>query len=156
MNTANDSTRLADDLAAHWTDPALEILKAAGVDVVSVDMELETWQTLMQILQAELRWQRAFRLATRVSLSMLMEQVLRKTTLLVARKFAAQAVSAEFMNRLQRLVHDRRTTAAELGLYAALVRQLGLRAAFKPPSRTDYVPRLQLSPLPVLRERGRG
>ncbi len=38
MNTANE--RLIDDLAAYWTEPALEILKAAGVFTVTIEMEL--------------------------------------------------------------------------------------------------------------------
>ena len=58
MNTANDITRLVDDLAGHWTDAALESLKAAGIRAISVDMELETWRSLKKVLQAHFRWQR--------------------------------------------------------------------------------------------------
>lgn len=143
MNTAND--RLVDDLAAHWTDPALEILKAAGVPAISIDMELDTWRTLKEVLQSELRWQRAFRFSTLVSLGMLMEQVLRKATLSAAQKFAPQAVADDFENRIRRSVRDRRATVAERRLYAELVRQPALKAAFKPPTRTDYFPRLRVS-----------
>jgi len=147
MNAANDITRLVDDLAGHWTEPALEILKAAGIHEVSVDMELEAWQTLKKVLQSELRWQRAFRFSTRVSLSTLMEQVLRRATLFVAQKFEPQSVSSEFENRIRRLVGDRRSTAVERGLFARMVPLPSLRAAFKPPSRTDYFPRLKVSAL---------
>ncbi len=143
MNTA--SSKLVDDLAAHWTDPALEILKAAGVSAVSIDMELETWRTLREILQAELRWQRAFRFSTLVSLGTVMEEVLRDTILAVAQKFAPQALSFAFDRRVQQSVRDRRATASERRLYAELVREPALKAAFKPPTRTDYFPRLRVS-----------
>jgi hypothetical protein len=145
MNTPND--RLVDGLAAHWTDPALEILSAAGVSAVSIDMELATWRTLKRVLRAEVRWQRAFRFSTLVSLGMLMEQVLRKASLLAAEQFAPHVVSAEFESRIRSLVRDRRVTREERRLYAELVRQSALRAAFKPPSQTDCVPRLRVSAL---------
>jgi hypothetical protein len=145
MNTMNDSTRLVDDLAAQWTEPALEILKAGGVPAISIDMELETWRTLKEVLQAEIRWQRAFRFSTLVSLSMLMEQVLRKAALLVAKKFVPVAVTPEFRLRIRSLVRGRSATPAERRLYIALVSQPGLKAAFKLPSRTDYFPRLHVS-----------
>jgi hypothetical protein len=145
MNTAIEFTLLVDDLAAHWTEPALEILKSAGIRVISVDMELEAWRTLRKILHSELRWQRAFRLSTLVSLSAVMEQVLRKATLLVADKFAPRLVSYVFESRIRRLAGERRSTEAERRLYAEIVRQPGLRAAFKPPSRTDFTPRLRVS-----------
>jgi hypothetical protein len=145
MNTA--TSLLVDDLAAHWTEPALEILKAAGFGPISVDMEVETWRALQEVLRSELRWQRAFRLSTLVSLSTVMEQVLRKATLIAARIFEPQAVSSEFKTRIRRLAGDRRSTLAERRLYAEIARQPGLRAAFKPPSRTDFTPRLRVSVL---------
>ena len=40
MNAAYDVIRSVDDLAAHWTDPVLGIVKAAGMRHISVDMEL--------------------------------------------------------------------------------------------------------------------
>ena len=145
MNANNNSTRLVDDLAAQWTEPALEILKAAGVAAISIDVELATWRALRDVLKAELRWQRAFRFSTLMSFSMLMESVIRKATLLVAQKFAPQSVSAELEGRIRSSVRDRIATVSELRLYADLVRQPALRAAFKLPSRTDYVPRLRAS-----------
>jgi hypothetical protein len=147
MNTANDLTLLVDDLAGHWTEPALEILKAAGIHPISVDMELDAWRTLNKVLHSEPRWQRAFRLSTLVSLSTVMEQVLRKATLLVAQKFEPQLVSYAFESRIRRSAGERRSTAAEHRLYAEIVRQPALRAAFKPPNRTDFTPRLRVSAL---------
>ncbi len=145
MNVVNNSNELVDDLAAHWTDAALDILKASGVPAISVAMELETWQALTKALQCEIRWQRAFRSSTLVSLGMLMEQVFRKATLAVARKFAPQVVSTGFEVRVRSSIRDRRATPAERWLYAELVRQPALKAAFKPPTRTDFVPRLRVS-----------
>ena len=147
MITKSDLTLLVDDLAGHWTEPVLEILKAAGVRLVSVEMELETWRTLRKVLHSELRWQRAFRLSTLVSMSAVMEEVLRKATLLVARRFEPHLVGDEFKTRIRRLAGEWRAMAAERRVYAQIVRQPVLRAAFKPPTRTDFVPRLCVSAL---------
>ena len=147
MNLASELRLLVDDLAGHWTEPALEILLASGGHYISVEMEIETWHALKKALYSELRWQRAFRLSTLVSLSTLMEQVLRKATLLVADKFAPQLISYAFESRIRRSAGERRSTAAERRLYAEIVRQPALHAAFKPPSRTDFTPRLKVSAL---------
>jgi len=147
MNTTKDLTLLVDDLAAHWTDAALEILKAAGVRPISVDMELEVWRTLRKVLHSEFRWQRVFRFSTLVSLSTLTEQVVRRAMLLVARRFEPQLVDDEFKTQIRRWVSEWRSTPEERRLYARIVRQPALRAAFKPPSRTDFVPRLRVSAL---------
>ncbi len=50
MNTP-DSTLSLDDLAAQFTDPALEMLTAAGIRPVSVDLEVEIWHTLKRVLR---------------------------------------------------------------------------------------------------------
>jgi hypothetical protein len=147
MTSASNLTRLVDELAGLWTEPALEILKAAGIQRVSLDMELESWRTLKGVLRAELRWQQALRLPTLVSLSTLMEKVLRKATLYVARTFEPRSFTYAFESRIRRLTGERRSTPAERRLYAGIVRQPRLRAAFKPPSRTDFTPRLQVSAL---------
>ena len=89
MNAANEFSRLLDELAAHWTDPVLEILKATGTRRVSVEMEVGAWHTLRAVLRLELR-QQAFRRSSLVSLATLMEEVLRKATLLVRRRFDAE------------------------------------------------------------------
>ena len=143
MSTTNDITRIVNDLAGHWTDPTLEILKAAGVQHVSVEMELEAWRALKGALQSEIRWQRAFRFSKLVSLSSLMEQVLRKAALAVARKFGPQAGFRDVENRIRHLVGGRRATAVERRLFVAMVHQPAMTAAFKAPTRTDYFPRLQ-------------
>jgi hypothetical protein len=145
MNTANDFALLVDDLAGHWTESVLEILKAAGVQPIAVDMELEAWRTLKNVLHAELRSQRAFRQATRVSLGALMELALRKAALQVSGAFEPRLDSSPFKSWIGQLARDRRSTPAERGLYAKIVGQPALRAAFKPPSRTDFTPRLRVS-----------
>jgi hypothetical protein len=144
MSAASDLTLLVDDLAGLWTEAALEMLKAAGVHPISVDMELETWRTMKKILRFELRWQRASRLATLVSMSAVMEEVLRETVLLVSRKFWPLPVARALEGRLRRWAGARRSTPGERRLYAEIVSQPELRAAFKPPTRTDFVPRLQV------------
>ena len=145
MNTAKKFTQMVDDLAGHWSEGALEILKGAGVPFVSVDMELEVWRMLRIVLRAELRWQRAFRFSTLVSLSTTMESVLRKATLLVADRFVPMSVTYAFESRVRRLAGERQSTAAERRLYAEIVQQPTLHAAFKPPTRTDFTPHLRVS-----------
>jgi hypothetical protein len=142
MNASNDISRLVEELAAYWTEPALHILKGAGVRKISVDMELEIWHTLKEMLGAELRWQRVFRSATLGSLSTLMEQTLREAALLIARKFEPESASHDFEHQVSRSAYERRSTAAERALYSAIVRRPMLRVAFKEPSRTDFTPRL--------------
>jgi hypothetical protein len=145
MNTASEITMLVDELAAHWTDSALEILRAAGVRKMSVDMELEAWRTLKRVLHRELRWQRAFRFSTLVSLSTLREQVLRQAAHLVAEEFEPAALSYEFERRVRRAAADQRSSEIERRLYARMTGQPTLHAAFKPPTRTDFTPRLRIS-----------
>jgi hypothetical protein len=145
MYTTSDLTQLIDDLAAHWTDHALEILKAAGFEVVSIDMEMAAWELLKDALHAELRWQQSFRMSTLMSVSSLMEQVLRKTAHAIAEEFEPQSISYEFENRINQLVSEQRSTAMERALYSAIVRRPDVRNAFKEPSRTDFVPRLRVA-----------
>lgn len=76
MNASCRTVRLVEDLAASWTAPVLEALKAAGIDQLSVERELETWHTLKSALRYELRRQQAFRAPMLMSVSTLMEQVL--------------------------------------------------------------------------------
>jgi hypothetical protein len=78
-----------------------------------------------------------------VSMSKFMAEVLREAALQVARKFAPRSVSREVESRIGRLASERPSTAVERRLYALIVRQPALRAAFKEPSRTDFVPRLR-------------
>jgi hypothetical protein len=144
MNTAIDLTRLVDNLAGDWTEPALRILKGAGIRI-SVDMEIDAWRTLKSVLRSEFRWQRYFRFSTLVSLSTVMEQALRKAALFVAQKFEPQAVTYEFKSRISQLAGERRSTAMERGLFSAIVRRPALRAAFNAPTRTDFMPRLRVS-----------
>jgi len=80
MNTANDFRLLVDDLAGHWTEGVLENLRAAGVHHISVEMELEAWRTLKNVLDFELRWQRVFRRSTLAHLSTVMDQVIHEAT----------------------------------------------------------------------------
>jgi len=147
MNKANDVALLVDDLAAHWTESALEILTDAGIQQVSVAMEVETWQTLKKLLRSELRWQQEGPFSTLGSMSALMEQVLRRAAMLAAQQFEPQAVTADFKARIWRSMGERRFTAKERGLYADIVRQPALRTAFKPPRRSEFSPRLRLSAL---------
>jgi hypothetical protein len=145
MNTVDDMTRLVDELAALWTEPALEILSATGMQSITVDMEVEMWGILKDVLHTELRWQRAFRSSTVVSLRMLMEQVFRTAASFVYQRHTPWPIPYEFSARVRRFAADRRATMAERSLYMEIIRQPRLRAAFKLPSRSDFVPRFRLS-----------
>ena len=54
MNATNDFAGLVDNLAGHWTEPVLKILRTAGVPI-SVDTEVETWRTLKKALRAAIK-----------------------------------------------------------------------------------------------------
>jgi hypothetical protein len=95
MKTANDITHSVDDLAGHWTEPALHFLKGAGIHPISVDLEVETWRTLERVLRAEVGFRRSFRLPTAASLSRLKERTIRKAAKLVARKFGFPSAFTE-------------------------------------------------------------
>jgi hypothetical protein len=145
MNTVDDMTRLVDELAAAWTEPALEILSATGMQSITVDMELEMWEILKDVLHSELRWQRAFRSSTVVSLRMLMEQVFQSAVVFVYQRHTTWPIPYEFFARIRQFAADRRATTAERSLYMEIIRHPRLQAAFKAPSRSDFVPRFRLS-----------
>ena len=59
MNATHQDTRTLDDLAGYWTEPAMEILRNAGL-AQTIATEVEIWQTLIAGLRSELRWRRIF------------------------------------------------------------------------------------------------
>ena len=145
MNTTNMLALLIDDLAADWTEPALEILKDAGLRTISVETELDTWRALQKALRQEMRWQRSFRVSTLVSLRTLREQVLRTAVMVIAREYDANLTSYEFEMRIRGAVADVPCDDAERGHYARMVQLPSMPWAFKGPTRTDYTPRLQVT-----------
>ena len=54
MNEIEKIARLVDDLAGYWTEPMMHLLKAAGMQHVSVDLEIATWHVLRAALMKEL------------------------------------------------------------------------------------------------------
>jgi hypothetical protein len=139
MKATNEFSRLLDDLAGHWTEPALEILKAANVRHVSVETELVAWHALREVLGSEFRRQQAFSFSAFVSLGALREQVLRKATPLVTQRLGTQRITGEFENHIRRSVGGRTATAAERRLHAEIVGQPVTRASLKPLRRTDVM-----------------
>ena len=144
MNTANELGSLTSELAGHWTGPVLEMVKALGVPHISVDMEVEAWRNVRKVLRIELRWRRAARLATLGSLRTLMENVLRRSAEQVLLRVRPGSLTPANKTQIRRWASDLRASANELELYALIVHQPELHAAFKPPSRTDFTPRLRL------------
>jgi len=133
MATSNVS-HWAQDLAGAWTESALEILGAAGVQV-SVPMELETWRIMSQILQFEIR-ERGFQLRTFVSAESLKEQVILQTTLLARRKFDLPTGVSEWSGRIHNWNSLHELTSSERGLFWQAYQ------AKKPARLTDYVAKL--------------
>jgi hypothetical protein len=145
MNTTKVYALLIDDLAAHWTESALAILKDAGLGPISVETELETWRSLRKELHKEVRWQRSFRVSTLVSLRTLREQVLRSAAMAIAEKSDSNVLTYDVESRIRSAAADVRSTDAERLLYSTLVELPLLHSAFKGPTRTDYTPRLRVS-----------
>lgn len=95
MKLFKDITLSVDELAGHWTDPAVCLLNNAGIQPISVDLELTTWRTLAEVLRTELGLRRSFRLSSADSLNRLQEQVLHKATRLVAQRVGAPTAFLE-------------------------------------------------------------
>ena len=142
MNGTNEISRLVNDLAGHWTEPVLRILKAAGMPEISVDLEIETWRTLRSVLKRELHRQ-PLRSSTLVSFVSLMESVLRKATLLMWQAFGSRGASPEVEHDLGQAASDRVATTSERLLYTEITNYPKIGTALKPLSRTDYLPRLR-------------
>jgi hypothetical protein len=109
---ANDCTGNVDDLAGRWTDSTLEILKASGVNGLSVPMELETWHTLKDVLQSTVSRQRSLPVPP-ASVDELMEHIFLQATVRVARKFEPESDTFELENRLRPLIQRQRRKAIE-------------------------------------------
>jgi hypothetical protein len=112
MNRTYETSGLVNDLAGHWTEPVLRILKAAGLPVISVDLEIETWRTLRAALRRELHRQ-PLRSSTLVSFASLMESVLRQATLLMWQAFGPRGASHEVEHDLGQAASDRVATSSE-------------------------------------------
>jgi hypothetical protein len=145
MNEARESSPLVDALAGYWTEPALEILKSAGVRQVTVDMEIATWEAVKKVLHMQLRWQPKFQVPLPVYLKALKELVLRRAALLVAQRFEPVAVTFKLITRIALAASDRPWTPAERRLYAKIAGQPAPQAALQPPVRTEFTPRLRVS-----------
>jgi len=143
MKTASNLIRLTNNLTAHWSESVLQMLKAAGVEYLSVETEIDAWHTLRKVLLSELLGEQAFRRSTLESLSALMERVLRRSAERVAARI--HAVTPQFQKEMRRLAGERVATPAERSLYERIIREPEVRAAFKETSRTDFLPHLRVS-----------
>lgn len=141
MNASKRIELVVENLAASWTDAVLETLRAAGLGRLTIDRELETWRVLKAVLRSELRWQRVFRSSMLVSVNELMERVLWKAAMWVAKKLMPHASSPEFATRLRRLTAGHSVTRVDRHLFAEITRQPSLPAGFQSPLSTDFVPR---------------
>jgi hypothetical protein len=125
MNDTNVLALPVDDLAGHWTERTLEILHGAGIGRITVDMEVEAWRTLKELLCSI--WQRSLR-STPASLTAFASQTLSKAALSVAREFEPQSVSREFENRIDELSGAEELTAN--GAQRSQARRPALRGMF--------------------------
>jgi len=110
MNPADEVTRLVDDLAARWTDPVLEFVKAAGAGPITVETELSVWQALRTSLEAVFRPQRSPRATVALSWKEVIERVLLRATLSVVRQSRSTALPSGLEARLRRLAGERDST----------------------------------------------
>ena len=145
MNAAKETTRHAEELAAHWTDRALQILRGEGLRPLSVHAELRAWRALAAVLRDELRWQRVFRAATLVSLTSLREHVLWKAVAGLLRHALDGHVSSDSRARIRQAAAQRGSTPAEVDAYRALIAEPAARASFKAPTRSDFTPHLRFA-----------
>ena len=86
-------------------------------------MEFAAWRALKKVLRSELRWLQPLACASLAALSTLKGQVLRRASLLVARDFEPESVTADFKNRVRRLAGEQRATAAERRVYEEIADQ---------------------------------
>jgi hypothetical protein len=145
MKTSNRITRLVDDLAAHWTEPAFETLNAVGKVGSSVQSEIDVWRVLSTALQSELQEQREFRSASAASLKAIRERVFERAISVLTVKHNPLTTSRQFDQRVSDLIRDRQSTAAERELFGELVIAAEPRNTYKSPRQTDFVPRFQLA-----------
>jgi hypothetical protein len=118
MCAITDLARFVDDLAGHWTDRALKVLKDSGVNGNSVALELETWNTLRSALHAEFRKQQAMRPAVTPSFTSVMRRAFHRATTMVARQFGSPSSATDVESRVQPWFHGRERTLLELGVPA--------------------------------------
>jgi len=141
MNAANDSTRAADELAARWTDSALEILAFSGIRHVSVPMELETWHTLKEVMQLVVRRQQSLPFAP-MDVDVFMKKVLFAAILQVARKFAHEFDTFALEYRLRFWIRSRKLPPAEHRIYLQMVHSAVMDRKCLPSSRLGRFPLL--------------
>jgi hypothetical protein len=142
MNTAIDTTKMVDDLAGYWTDLALSISRAAGIERVGVEMEIETWRTLKNLLESEVARGHSPWFSTLLSQGSLMHRVLGKAVVWVALKLQPQAVSRQFKNRVAWLARQAGPSAVERRLSSAIAK-LQAASEFEAPVPASRGSRLQ-------------
>jgi len=142
MNAAKDSIRVVNELAARWTEPALELLAASGVHGVSVSMELDIWRTLKNVMHLALRRQQSLPLVT-MRLDAFRKQVLLAAMLRVAGKYVHSFDIFALEGRLRSWIGRQPVQAADLWLYAQMTRDWAAQRPATPPQRSGYrIPRL--------------
>jgi hypothetical protein len=144
MNASFKSRRLIEELAAHWTDAALPLLRIIGVHYVSVESELDVWRVLTDSLQIELRWQRAFRFRRTASLESVKAHVLRRTAALLARQAGLRRAGPELERRLSMFLQDEPVTNWELRVFNQIMHTPEPHWNLRRGRQTDFVPLFQL------------
>jgi hypothetical protein len=71
--------------------------------------------------------------------------VLRQATREIAQRFEPEPIIYKLEKEIRHSTDDRNSTAGERRLYAQVVRQPSPHGVFKPPSRTDFIPRVRVS-----------
>jgi putative addiction module component (TIGR02574 family) len=142
MNATNDKSGLADELAARWTDSALEILAAAGIHGSSVDMEIESWHTLTEVLQSAAHRQEGLWFRP-LNVQKFMQHILFSALQRVARKFAPKIDAFDLMNRIRPSIRRQKVKAREYEIYSQIFRGPAAEEAAQSWRRSDSFARMQ-------------
>ncbi len=141
MKTSRRIPQLVDELAAHWTEPALEILKSVGHSRVTVQSEIETWRSLSAALQSAVEERRRFSSSPAVSLRGIREKVFGQAIEALVRENNLSLSWPEIYERSRVLILNSQSTAAERELFGVLAREQA--TAYKAPRQTDFAPRFE-------------
>jgi hypothetical protein len=146
--THNQTSHPASELAAGLTDIALEVLRKAGVDGDSVELELELWRALTAGLEREaLLGSRP--VAVGSLLDSTLAQVVHRAALDVAVSFVADGAPSELEARIRRWVGLPRIPQGSLGgLREAAAKLFGPKeGAVRPLGASGIFRKLQVAAL---------
>src|SRR5262245_39917545 len=97
----NEANLHVSELAASLTDMALDVLRQAGVEGDSVELELELWRALTARLEREAHWRQHRHMAAVSPLESFLAQTIHRAALEVAAAFAPERLVTEHDLRIR-------------------------------------------------------